>query len=81
MNNFWDRVLDENEETVYPLNSTALLAAKVRGNNSVSIVFLDGREYRYDHVDSTIIDGLLTATSAGKYYNQNIRDKFTVERI
>lgn len=40
------------------------------------IEFVGGEIYRYDDVPQYIVDGLKTATSAGRYFKSNIKGRF-----
>ncbi len=44
---------------------------------TLSITFKSGSTYSYADVDQGTYDGLLSATSPGKYFSENIRDTFT----
>lgn len=45
------------------------------------VTFAAGGVYKCSGVPSNIADGLISADSAGKYYLQNIKGKFTEEKI
>lgn len=49
--------------------------------NQLEIVFADGGRYRYSGVPEAVYQGLLRAPSAGRYFNQNIRDVYPNTRV
>jgi hypothetical protein len=40
------------------------------------VQFLSGKTYKYEDVPKTEFDNLLTASSVGKYFNQNIKNVY-----
>ena len=47
---------------------------------TLSVTFKSGSVYTYADVDEATYQGLLTAPSAGRYFSDNIRDKFTYSK-
>lgn len=47
----------------------------------LEVEFVSGRIYRYFDVPRARFDGLLTAESAGAYFNESIRDSFEYEEL
>lgn len=45
-------------------------------SQTMDIVFTNGQSYTFCGVPRSIFDGLLSASSAGTYYNQNIRGNY-----
>jgi lysyl-tRNA synthetase class 2 len=43
---------------------------------TLEVVFTTGRHYRYFDVPESEYDGLITASSAGAYFNTHIRDQY-----
>ena len=64
------------------LESTSLASAGYdSGRRSLEIEFQSGAIYRYRDVPATVFADLLKAESKGRYFAQQIRGKFTYERI
>ena len=51
-----------------------------QASNVLEIEFPGGEIYRYLGVPSDVHRGLVTATSAGQYFHQRIRDVYEYER-
>ncbi len=47
---------------------------------TMTITFRSGGTYTYENVDQGTYDGLLASPSPGKYFFENIKDKFTFEK-
>ncbi len=47
----------------------------------LEVEFKKGKVYRYSDVDGLTYAGLLTAESVGKYFHQNIKDKFSFTKV
>ncbi len=63
------------------LNSTAIRYAEWDKNTLIlSITFTSGNTYPYYAVPEWKYLGLLTAASAGQYFNDNIRDQHSSSR-
>lgn len=45
------------------------------------IDFVAGSTYKYKNVPANIYHGLLAAESHGKFFHENIRDKFPYHRV
>lgn len=60
-------------------NSTALHAADYNANRSILFLqFTSGAKiYEYPGVPQRIYDGLLAASSKGRFYNAYIRDQYS----
>jgi hypothetical protein len=50
-------------------------------SNVLEIVFSDGGRYRYAGVPESVYRGLLSASSAGRYFHQEIRDRYPATRL
>jgi hypothetical protein len=63
-------------------NSTALRAARYDAARRVlSIQFTSGHQfYDYIEVPEHVFSGLLAASSAGQYFNEAIRDQYSVNQ-
>lgn len=63
------------------LNSSAIRAAVYdEGMSTLSITFTSGKTYDYYAVPKAVYLGLIRATSAGEYFNANIRDQYSSNR-
>jgi hypothetical protein len=49
--------------------------------NELEIVFADGARYRYRSVPESIYQELVSARSAGRYFHQKIRDRYSYTRV
>jgi KTSC domain len=43
---------------------------------TLDIIFRTGRRYTYFDVPEAVFDALITASSAGEYFNMHIRDQY-----
>jgi hypothetical protein len=50
-------------------------------SNILEILFVDGGLYHYFDVPPTVYDGILGATSPGKYFHANVLKVYRCERI
>ena len=48
---------------------------------TLEIAFRNGGVYRYSGVPAEIHKNLMAAASHGAFFNQNIKDKFTCEKV
>lgn len=64
------------------LNSTAIERVEYNPSTRVLQVWFVGSGGPYDYygVPQHVYDGLLRAPSAGQYFNDNIRDQYSVNR-
>ena len=46
---------------------------------ALTITFHSGRMYTYKGVPQDVVDGLASASSAGKYFNENIKNTYDWE--
>jgi hypothetical protein len=64
------------------LHSSNLRSARYdTATNTLVIEFRSGRVYKYAGVPTTIYEGLLRASSAGRYFNRWIRKRYPYHRI
>lgn len=64
------------------LQSTSLNAATYQDQGAVlELEFRSGAIYRYLGVPEPVYQGLLSAESKGRYFNQHIRNRFTYTKI
>jgi hypothetical protein len=60
------------------LNSTFLREASFDSStNTLTVTFTDGRTYRYQNVDQSVYQGLISADSSSRFFGSNIRGRFT----
>jgi hypothetical protein len=65
-----------------PLESTLLASAQYHATRRVlDVEFHSGELYRYFGVSKTHYQGLLRAESKGRYFNQNIRNRFSYHNL
>jgi hypothetical protein len=57
-------------------SSTLAALAYDDGREILQLEFRSGRKYQYFGVPATVCDGLLRASSKGKYFNEVIRGHF-----
>ena len=63
--------------------STTITSSLIReasfdaANRTLTVVLRSGREYTYRDVDQAVYQGLVSADSAGRFFNRNIVGKFT----
>jgi hypothetical protein len=59
------------------LNSSVITAVRYDASeNFLDVEFNSGRVYRYWMVSSAVYEGLIQASSAGQYFNTEIRNRF-----
>lgn len=46
-------------------------------NNKLKVRFKNGSVYEYENVDKSVYENLTDAESIGKYFNENIKHKYT----
>jgi KTSC domain len=64
------------------LQSTSLTAATYQEHGAVlELEFRSGAIYRYIGVPEPVYQGLLSAESKGRYFNQHIRNRFPYTKI
>lgn len=71
-------ITTEDDIKMYPIASSNLESVGYR-NGTLLVHFRSGGTYRYTNVPANVVKGLLTAPSAGKYYNAYIRDRYDGE--
>ena len=60
-----------------PLNSSAIAAAGYDGSTMLIQFTTGSTRYSFYHVPASIFEGLLSASSAGTYYNTYIRGRYS----
>ena len=50
-------------------------------NGDMSITFVNGKTYIYEGVSRSVFDGLLSADSAGRYFNLNINGRYPAAMV
>ncbi len=62
------------------LNSSVLTAVEYDPEAlTLDVIFMSGKRYTYFGVPDWKYDQLITAKSAGQYFNENIRDQYAFE--
>ena len=67
--------------TTTTLDSSVLKAVAYATDETLELEFRTGAVYRYFGVPCTVFENLITATSKGSYFNNNIRDSFRHQRV
>lgn len=63
--------------------STTITSSLIReasydtSSRTLTVVLNTGRSYTYQNVDQSVYQGLISADSAGRFFNKNIVGKFT----
>jgi len=70
-------------ELTVPLISTNVAGVSDYDESNVefTVFFVNGGEYLISGAPRSVYDGLIAAPSPGRYYNQSIRDAYSIERI
>lgn len=50
-------------------------------NSILEITFLTGDTYQYDNVPTNVYQGLMNASSHGKYLNEFVKNNYSVRKI
>lgn len=59
------------------VNSSVIRGIEYDASSRVlSILFVDGKMYRYRNVPSHIVDRFLRASSKGQYFNKHVRGRY-----
>jgi KTSC domain-containing protein len=59
------------------LNSTAIASISYNYNREdLTVRFTDGSSHIYEDVPASVVAGLLSAGSKGRYFNDNIRNEY-----
>ena len=64
-----------------PLDSSLLAAAAYSAHQTLELEFRSGAVYRYFAVPPIVFRSLLAATSKGAYFNRNVRNNSTYQRV
>ena len=64
----------------HTLNSTSISAVEETGRGTLIVEFANRGKYEYFDVPQETIQGLLRADSAGRFFNENIRGRFSEEK-
>ncbi|MFC7010063.1 KTSC domain-containing protein [Halalkalicoccus salilacus] len=65
-----------------PVSSSNLSSVGYNKNSRIlEIEFNDGRVYQYSNVPTSIYEGLMAASSHGKYFHRHIRDVYQYIQI
>ncbi len=68
--------------TTEPLGSTAISSVtydpEQQEPQDIDITFASGRTYSFHNVPLTVVQGLVNAPSAGRYFASNIKGKYDV---
>jgi hypothetical protein len=50
-------------------------------DGTLRIMFVSGQEYEYTGVDQAVYDGLVMADSPGRYFNDQIKNKYSARKL
>lgn len=65
-----------------PLKSSNLaFASYLPATKVLTVDFKSGRRYTYQGVEQNVFNGLISAQSSGKYFDQNIRSKYVEKEL
>lgn len=66
-----------------PVVGSKMIAARtyVATENTIYVKFKNGSFYKYTGTNKDLYDNWCAASSAGQFFNDNIKDRFDVERI
>lgn len=63
-----------------PVAGSSLISSYARAAGDLAIRLQSGQTYIYKAVDEATVKGFLAASSKGKYFGSNIRNKFVAEQ-
>ena len=63
------------------LTGSSLISSYARTGNNLALKFKNGGTYIYNNVDDATVKALAEASSKGKFFATNIRNKFTSEQV
>ena len=64
-----------------PVSSSDLKAVQYNPESQTLEIQFHSGTYRYSDVPEAVHDGLMTASSHGKYFHQNIKGKYLYKKI
>lgn len=83
--NFIHSIYEKAKDFITPDKSSAVSSSNLRSvrwnRKQMHITFNDGSEYIYEAVPENLYDGLVNASSAGKYFIRRIKFKFATTKI
>ena len=71
----------------YPMEREKVISSNIAAvgylddSNSLEVEFTNGSVYRYSGVPDQVYRDLLKANSIGKFFNINIKNKFSFEKV
>jgi hypothetical protein len=71
----------EYKDLCVTLDSSVLKAVAYATDEALELEFRTGAVYRYFGVPCTVFENLITATSKGSYFNNNIRGSYRHQRV
>jgi len=66
--------------TFTPVSGSSLVESYARASGDLAVRLKNGSTYIYKGVDEATVTGFVNATSKGKYFGTNIRNKFVAEQ-
>jgi hypothetical protein len=67
--------------TFTPVESSNIISIGYDETTSSMFVKYTSGTYRYDGVEKSVYENLLTSTSKGRFMNENIKGKYTYSRV
>jgi len=65
-----------------PIHSSVIVSAGYDpGTNTMDVEFVSGRVYRYFMIPAEMFEALVKADSAGRYFNETIRERFPSQEL
>jgi hypothetical protein len=63
------------------IKSSVIRKASFSADGDMTITFTNGKTYIYEGVSRSVFDGLLSADSAGRYFNLNINGRYPAAMV
>jgi len=63
------------------IKSSVIRKASFSPDGDMTITFTNGKTYIYEGVSRSVFDGLLSADSAGRYFNLNINGRYPAAMV
>jgi len=65
----------------WKLDSSVIDSVEVNDSEETIIEFKNGDRYKYQHISPGVITELVSSDSPGKYFNQQIRNRYREEKL
>jgi hypothetical protein len=64
-----------------PVSSSMIREVETTDDGKLVVVFNTGKVYKYDNVPNNVKKDMLKADSVGKYFSENVKNKYEHEKI